>query len=57
MKITISDRMADELRDWAQEQRDQWPSDTAFQSDLADLLRQLDAPLLTAADMRGTLPD
>lgn len=53
--ITVSDRIADELRQWAQDEAERWPPDTAFQRDLAALRDQLDAGLPTAEDVRGIL--
>ena len=41
--ITVSDRLAEELKTWAEDERAAWPTDTAFQDDLADLLAQLAA--------------
>ena len=57
MKIEISRLLVDELRDWAKDQSDAWPSETAYQDDLADLLRQLDADLPTADHVRGIMAD
>lgn len=55
--LKVSDRMADEIRDWAKDQQDYWPDDTEYQRDLSSLLRQLDAGLPTADDVRGILND
>ena len=41
--ITVSDLLAEELKTWAEDERAAWPTDTAFQDDLADLLAQLSA--------------
>ena len=41
--------------DWAKEQREWWPDDTAYQDDLADLFKQLDAALPSAEGVRGIL--
>lgn len=42
MQIEISEALADELRQWVQDERDRWPVDTAYQADLAKLAVQLD---------------
>lgn len=55
MQIKISQRLADELRTWAQDQTDEWPADTPFQDDLKDLLQQLDAGLPTASGVAGIM--
>ena len=55
MNIEISERLADELRQWVQDERDHWPKDTAYQTDLAHLAAQLDAGLPSAADVRGIM--
>lgn len=43
--ITISDRMAAELQDWCECERERWPKDTAYQSDLASALGQINSQL------------
>ena len=45
VRITVSDRMATEICEWAYDETSNWPDDTAFQDDLADLLVRLDAKL------------
>lgn len=55
MKIEIKPRLADVLREWAKDEADAWPSETMYQEDLADLLRQLDEGLPTARDVRGIM--
>lgn len=55
VKIEVDELMASEIRQWAQDEADAWPSDTAFQAGLADLLRQLDDGLPSAADVRGIM--
>ena len=54
-KVELSDRLADEIREWAHDEHLYWPSDTAYQDDLMGLMRQLDATLPTAEDVRGIL--
>ena len=39
--LTVGERLANELRQWAEDSRRDWPDGTAFQDDLASLLRQL----------------
>ena len=41
--ITVSDRLAEELKTWAEDERASWPTDTAYQDDLADLVSQISA--------------
>ena len=55
--VHLSKRLADEIMDWAKEQRDDWPDDTDYQMDLADLFHHLDAALPSAEDVRGILAD
>ena len=55
--ITISDRMAAELQDWCECERERWPADTAYQRDLLHVLTQLDFDLPTAEDVRGVLSE
>lgn len=55
MDIKISERLANELRDWIENEREHWPRDTAYQSDLADLAKQLDAALPPLEDVRGIM--
>lgn len=57
MRIEIKPRLADVLRDWAKDEIEAWPDETMYQADLADLLRQLDADLPTADDVRGIMAD
>lgn len=57
MRVTISERLVRELRDWAVDERDYWPQDTAYQKDLKDLLDQLDSKLPTAEDVRGIMSE
>ncbi len=51
--LTVSDRLADELRDWAYDETSNWPDDTAYQDDLEKMVMQLDEALPTADDVRG----
>ena len=55
MQIEIGEALADELRQWVQDERDRWPPDTAYQTDLARLAVQLDAGLPSADDVRGIM--
>ncbi len=55
MQLTISDRIADEIREWAVAERDYWPDDTVYQRDLDFLLKQLDSALPAAEDVRGIM--
>lgn len=52
MDITITERMAEELRVWVDDERDRWPRGTAYQNDLDALARQLDACIAAAAIRR-----
>ncbi len=45
VRITVSDRMALEVREWAYDEASNWPDDTAFQDDLAKLTAMIDAKL------------
>lgn len=42
MQISISEKMAEELKAWAEDEKAFWPEDTQFQGELSDLLTQLD---------------
>jgi hypothetical protein len=41
LSLTITDRFAEELRQWAEDQRTTWPEGTAYDADLMHLLFQL----------------
>lgn len=43
MQIKVSERMAEELKTWAEDEKAFWPEDTQFQEELSDLLKQLNA--------------
>lgn len=57
MQITLTARLADEIRTWAQDEREHWPKDTAFQRELSALLHQLDVNMPTAKDVREMTDD
>ena len=45
VRITVSDRIAMEIRECAYDETINWPDDTAFQDDLAKLVARIDAKL------------
>ena len=53
--LVRTNQLADELRQWAKDERGAWPKDTLYQTELFDLLRQLDQGLPTVEDVRGIL--
>ena len=53
--VELSDLLADEIREWAREPREDWPMDTPYQRDLAALLLKLDELLPSAEDVLGFL--
>lgn len=53
MDIKISERMAEELRVWVDDEQGRWPRDTAYQDDLEDLARQLEAGLRASIARRN----
>lgn len=42
--LTITRRLANELRQWAEDEQTWWPEETVYQADLHDLLKQLPRP-------------
>lgn len=49
IRIEISEDLADDLREWAKDEQEHWPSGTLYQEELGKLLKQLDQSLMGEA--------
>jgi hypothetical protein len=56
LDLTVTDRLAEELRQWAEDQRAHWPEGTAFHADIIHLLYQL-SPDFQSLNQRSRCAD
>jgi len=57
VQITISKKMAEELKFWAIDEKAFWPDDTVFQSELSDLIKQIEPTEEIEVELRPIDPE